>query len=83
MMTVASTMMPKSMAPIDSRLADSPFSTRISTANNRAKGMVAETMKALRRSPRNSHWMRKISVMPIAMLCSTVWVVMLTSELRS
>ena len=83
MITVASTMMPKSIAPIDSRFADSPFSTRMTTANRSAKGIVAATISALRRSPRNSHWIRKISVTPISMLCSTVWVVMSTSALRS
>ena len=76
-------MMPKSMAPIDSRLADSPLSTRMTTANNKAKGMVADTIIALRKLPRNSHWIRKIRVTPITMLCSTVWVVMSTSALRS
>ena len=83
MITVASTMMPKSMAPIDKRFADSPLSTRIVTANRSAKGMVADTISALRRSPRNSHWMAKISSTPITMLCSTVRVVMSTSTLRS
>ena len=38
MMTVASTMMPKSMAPIDSRLADSPLSTSTTTANKQREG---------------------------------------------
>ncbi len=83
MITVASTMMPKSIAPIDSRLANSPVKTRITTAKSRAKGMVADTIRALRRSPRNSHWIRKISTTPSTMLCSTVWVVMLTRALRS
>ncbi len=83
MITVASTMMPKSIAPIDSRLADSPFSTRIITANRSAKGMVAETISALRRSPRNSPLMKKMSRTPTTMLCSTVWVVTSTSALRS
>ena len=83
MITVASTMMPKSMAPIDKRFADSPLSTRMTTANRSAKGMVADTISALRRSPRNSHWIRKIRVTPITMLCSTVWVVMSTRALRS
>ena len=41
MITVASTIRPKSMAPTDRRLADSPRSTRIPTAKNRANGMVA------------------------------------------
>ena len=83
MITVASTMMPKSMAPIDSKFADSPLSTRMTTANSRAKGMVAETISALRRSPRNSHWIRNTKQTPITMLCSTVWVVTSTSTLRS
>ena len=83
MMTVASTMMPKSMAPIDSRLADSPLSTRTTTANSSAKGMVAETISALRRSPRNSHWIRNTRQTPITMLCSTVLVVTSTRTLRS
>ena len=51
MMTVASTMMPKSIAPIDNRFADSPASTRITTANSSANGIVADTIRALRRSP--------------------------------
>ena len=83
MITVASTMMPKSMAPIDSRFADSPLSTRMTTANSSAKGMVAETISALRRSPRNSHWIRNTKQTPITMLCSTVWVVTSTRTLRS
>ena len=83
MMTVASTMMPKSMAPIDSRLADSPLSTSTTTANKSAKGMVAETISALRRSPRNSHWIRNTRQTPITMLCSTVLVVTSTRTLRS
>ena len=83
MITVASTMMPKSMAPIDSRLADSPLSTRMTTANSSAKGMVAETISALRRSPRNSHWIRNTRQTPITMLCSTVLVVTSTRTLRS
>ena len=45
--------------------------------------MVAETISALRRSPRNSHWIRKIRQTPITMLCSTVLVVTSTRTLRS
>ena len=48
MITVASTIRPKSIAPTDSRLADSPRSTMIPTAKNNANGMVAPTMIALR-----------------------------------
>src|SRR3954469_15417999 len=53
MMTVASTIRPKSIAPTDSRFADSPRSTRMITAKNSANGMVAPTISALRRSPKD------------------------------
>src|SRR5262245_16775027 len=55
MMTLASTMRPKSMAPTDRRLADSPRITRMPMAKKRAKGMVDDTMMALRKSPRKIH----------------------------
>ena len=83
MMTVASTMMPRSMAPTDSRLADSPRSTVMMTARNSATGMVAATISAQRRLPRNTHWIRKISAMPNSRLCSTVLTVMATRSPRS
>src|SRR5215813_10678825 len=54
-MTLASTMRPKSIAPTDSRLADSPRMTRMPIAKKRAKGMVDDTMMALRKSPRKIH----------------------------
>ena len=53
--TAASTMMPKSTAPSDSKLADSPVSTSIMMLKNSANGMLTLTMTALRRSPRNTH----------------------------
>ncbi|MGY4297251.1 hypothetical protein ACVWXN_005346 [Bradyrhizobium sp. i1.4.4] len=80
MMTVASTMRPKSIAPTDSRFADSPRSTRMITAKNSANGIVAPTISALRRSPRNIHCNSTMSRMPTTMLCNTVWVV---SSIRS
>ena len=75
MMTLASTIRPKSIAPTDSRLADSPRSSSSPMAKASANGMVAATMTALRRSPRNSSCSTKISTMPSSMLCSTVCVV--------
>ncbi len=83
MMTVASTIRPKSRAPTDSRFADSPLMVMIRTAKQRAKGMVAETIRALRRSPRKAHCTRKISSTPNTRLCITVWVVRLIRSLRS
>src|SRR5581483_8149779 len=47
MITVASTISPKSIAPTESRFADSPRSPRIATAKNSANGMVVATMIAL------------------------------------
>ncbi len=83
MMTVPSTMRPKSSAPTDRRLADSPRTTRMMTAKNSAKGIVATTMSALRRLPRKSHCTTRISRMPTIMLCRTVWVVTAMRSARS
>ena len=82
-MTVASTIRPKSIAPTESRLADSPRSSISVMAKDSAKGMVIATMMAVRRLPRKIHCTRKISTIPSTMLCSTVWVVMLISSARS
>ena len=73
--TAESTMMPKSTAPIDSRLASSPCSTSMMMLKNSANGMLTPTMIALRRSPRKIHWIRKTSTQPKIRLCSTVCVV--------
>ena len=45
MITVASTTRPKSIAPTDSRLADSPVSSSSTMANASANGMVAAMMQ--------------------------------------
>ena len=83
MITVASTINPKSIAPTESRLADSPRSTRMITAKNSANGMVAPTISALRRSPKKIHCSSTIRRMPATMLCSTVAVVISIRSLRS
>jgi integrase len=49
------TMMPRSIAPTESRLADSPRKTVMITARHNAAGIVADTISAERRSPRNIH----------------------------
>src|SRR6202171_2366879 len=46
MITVPSTIMPRSMAPTDSRFADSPRITVIITARRSATGIVAATISA-------------------------------------
>jgi len=76
-------MMPKSTAPSDSRLADSPLSTSMMMLKHSANGMLTLTMTALRRSPRKIHWMKKTSTHPNTRLWITVCVVTLTSVERS
>ena len=49
MTSVASTMMPKSIAPNEIRLADCPTSIIIAKVNNNERGIVRATMKAARR----------------------------------
>ena len=53
MITDESTMMPKSTAPIDSRLADLPRRKSIAKANNSASGMLIATISAVRTLLRN------------------------------
>jgi hypothetical protein len=48
-----------------------------------AKGMVAATITALRKVPRNTHCTRKISTTPKIMFSSTVWVVTSIRSVRS
>jgi hypothetical protein len=48
-----------------------------------ANGMLTLTITALRRSPRNTHWMKNTSRQPNSRLCSTVCVVTETSVERS
>ena len=83
MITVASMINPKSIAPSDSRLADSPLSTMIAMAKKKANGMADATTTALRRSPRNNHCTPNTSSTPNRMLNSTVLVVIAISSLRS
>ena len=81
--TAESTMMPKSTAPSDSRLADSPVSTSIMMLKNSANGMFMLTITALRTSPRKIHWMKNTSRQPKIRLWITVCVVTFTSVERS
>ncbi len=76
-------MMPKSTAPTESRLASSPIITMMITAKNSAKGILTPTMMALRKLPRNIHWIKKTSTQPKIRLCNTVCVVTDTNAERS
>jgi hypothetical protein len=76
-------MIPKSTAPMDRRFASWPCRTMRMIEKKSANGMLTPTMTALRKSPRKIHWMRKTSRHPNTRLCTTVWVVTLTSVVRS
>ena len=52
MISVASTMMPKSMAPREIRLADCPISTIIVKVKSRDSGIVSATMQRARANDR-------------------------------
>ena len=54
MITELSTMMPKSTAPIESRLADLPWMYITDTENSRASGIIKATMPAHVMSPRKT-----------------------------
>jgi hypothetical protein len=83
MMTELSTMMPKSTAPIDSRLADLPRRNNTEKANSSASGMFNATMIVIRTLLTNMNNMRMTSVMPTARFSLTVSVVTLISSVRS
>ena len=64
MMTEESTMMPKSTAPIDSRLADLPRRNSTEKANSSASGMLMATISAVRTLLRNMSRITVTSTMP-------------------
>ena len=81
--TAPSMMIPKSIAPIDSRLALIPHSRRQMKANKRASGMTTETMTVVRQSRMKSSTTRVTSSMPSSTLCNTVLMARFTRSSRS
>ena len=75
--------MPKSMAPIEIRLADCPVSTIIEKAKSTAKGMVAAAMKLMRKSPSMEINTRVTRNRPVKTTWRTVRVVVLMRLVRS
>ena len=76
-------MMPKSTAPMDSKLAERPRANSMKNANNKASGMLIATMSALRTLPKNMSRITVTSTMPKTRLCDTVPVVAPIKCLRS
>jgi hypothetical protein len=83
MTTVESTMMPKSTAPIDSRLADLPRKKSMEKAKSSASGRLRAMMRALRTLPRNISRTMLTSAIPRKRFSRTVAVVTWISSLRS
>src|SRR2546425_1256388 len=64
MTTEASTMMPKSIAPIEIRLAESPRTTMRMKAKSSESGNESATTTEARRSPRKARRMRATKTIP-------------------
>ena len=83
MMSAASTMMPKSIAPSEIKFADSPTMTIIENVNRSASGTVAATIRAARMFPRKMNRIRKTNSIPPARISSTVLMVISIRSERS
>ena len=83
MITVESTMIPKSTAPREIRFAGVPVKTIPQNAAINASGMFTAATAAARAWPRNSQSTSVTSSMPTNRFSITVWVVSFTSRSRS
>ncbi|MNL33236.1 hypothetical protein D3C87_1551330 [compost metagenome] len=81
--TAPSIMIPKSIAPIDSRLADMPFIFRQIKANSNDNGMIKDTMSVVRQSAINKNTIKVTKMIPSSILPITVCVAKLTRSSRS
>ena len=82
-MTAPSTMMPKSIAPSDSRLAGMPIQVRPMKVARSASGIVTATMNAARTFPKNNQSTNETSSAPSVRLVNTVVSVLPMSQVRS
>ena len=83
MTMVPSMRIPKSIAPIESRFAETSWAWRKMKENSKERGMVSATMTAARRLTRKKTSTTNTRAMPRRRLASTVSVVRRTSSLRS
>ncbi len=81
--TAPSMMIPKSIAPIDNKLADMPFNLRQIKANNKASGIMSDTMSVVRQSAIKRNTITVTKMIPSNILCSTVCVAKFTRSSRS
>ena len=83
MTTAPSTIMPKSIAPIESRLAGMCAQSRQMNANSSANGIVTATISAVRTLKRKMPSTTSTRIIPRTRLASTVRVVSWISSVRS
>ena len=83
MITDESTMMPKSTAPMESRLADFPRRKSTAKANSSASGTLMATIKRRRTLLRNINSTTATSAMPASRFSRTVSVVTWIRSVRS
>ncbi len=83
MITEESTMMPKSTAPMESKLADLPRRKSTATANSSASGTLMATISAVRTLLRNSSSTTVTRPMPASRFSRTVPVVTWIRSVRS
>jgi hypothetical protein len=82
-MTEESTMMPKSTAPMDSKLADFPRRNSMEMAKSSARGMLIATIKAVRMLLTNMKRMTTTNTTPAIRFSVTVSVVTSIRSVRS
>ena len=81
--TAPSMIIPKSMAPIESRLADIPITRKQINANNRDNGIITATITVVRQSAMKIKTINVTSNIPSIKLCVTVFTARFTKSSRS
>ena len=81
--TAPSIMIPKSMAPIESRLADIPIARKQIKANRRANGITTATITVVRQSAIKINTINVTNKIPSIRLCVTVFTARFTKSSRS
>ena len=82
-MTAPSTMIPKSIAPSERRLAGIPRSVRPMNVASSERGMITATIAAARTLPRNKSSTAPTSMAPSSKFLNTVFRVVSMSQVRS
>lgn len=81
--SVASTMIPKSIAPSEIKFADCLISTIIVNVKSNDSGIVSATMIEARKFPRNTSRIRKTRTIPLMRMSVTVSTVVWINAVRS